>query len=177
MPAKHEPHLTLGPYQAVMLSLSDVERMQALFLDAADHFVQCTESAPSATEAEEVFATLPPGKSPEDDFVIGLTQQGDELVGIIDIVKDYPEAGCWFLGWLLLRPAHRNLSHGQAVHRDLAEWARGRGAKRLQLGVVDRNPAGLRFWERLGYVEISRSAPLDPSHGREVRVLELALTG
>jgi len=49
------------------------------------------EGAPTPPDAaEHVLKSLPPGKTHADKHVIGIAAPGGELVGVLDLIRDYP---------------------------------------------------------------------------------------
>ncbi len=72
---------------------------------------------------------------------------------VIDAISDYPEAGTWVLGLLLVAPEHRGKGLGREIVGKFAAWT---GARRLRLGVQTTNVSGRAFWDRLGFRTIER---------------------
>lgn len=95
-----------------------------------------------------------PEEAPEvEKQVLGLFD-GPCLVGVLDLLKDYPAEETWYLGLMLIEPARRREGLGTAVFAALREWLTAQGALRLRLAVVDENAAGHRFWIRQGFREL-----------------------
>ena len=130
--------------------------LQALLERCAD-FVELTEQrAVRASEADEVLTVLPPGYSLDDKLVVGLYTGPDQLVGVFDLLRGYPGPGDWWIALLVLDPAWRGRGLGERAVADLHDWFRGQGAAASWLCVVDQNPAGFRFWQRVGYETVDR---------------------
>lgn len=51
-----------------------------------------------------------------------------ELRGLIDIVKDYPAPGTWYLGLMLIDPAYRQQHLGTELTTTVANAGAGSGA-------------------------------------------------
>ena len=95
-----------------------------------------------------------PQEAPEvEKQVLGLFD-GPCLVGVLDLLKDYPAEGTWYLGLMLIEPARRREGLGTAVFAALLEWLSAQGARSLRLAVIDENAAGHRFWIRQGFREL-----------------------
>ena len=56
-----------------------------------------------------------------------------------------------FIHWAYLDPAHRRLGLGQRLLDDLVGWARGQGARRIELQFIEGNEAARRFWTKAGF--------------------------
>jgi len=99
-----------------------------------------------------LFTDLPQNKSFEDKFLLGIYKSND-LIGIIDIIRDYPTISEWTIGLLLLEPKERGRGLDTAIHEALDKWAKSFGAKRFRIGVIDYNDRAFKFWLNLGYVK------------------------
>ena len=104
------------------------------------------------------MSEVAPGKTLRDKTLLGLYAADGTLAGVLDVIHDYPVPGEWFLGLLLLDPQWRGQGLGTAVVRAAEAWAAQGGARAIGLGVVEVNVDALRFWQRLGYAEVSRTA-------------------
>ena len=102
----------------------------------------------------ELLSDLPPGRSLEDKWGLGLFDDAGHLLGGLDVVRDHPEPGEWYLGLLILAPGQRGEGRGTALLEDLVGELRRRGARGLRLAVSEHNPAGLRFWTRQGFTPV-----------------------
>lgn len=65
----------------------------------------------------------------------------------------------WFLGLLLLEPAHRDRGLGTGLYRAFERWAQELGAQEIRFSVVKQNTAASRFWQRMGFLQIERLPP------------------
>lgn len=119
----------------------------------SDYYLLHDGILPSKKEIDKIFTTLPPNKSYEDKFVLGI-YKFDKLVGIVDIIKDFPDVGEWMLGLILINPEERGNGLGKIVHKALSEWAIGLGATSFRIGVIEDNYNGIKFWSSLGYTKI-----------------------
>jgi ribosomal protein S18 acetylase RimI-like enzyme len=83
-------------------------------------------------------------------MVIGFFTEQQNLIGVLDMVRDYPVQGDWWIGLLLLDPKYRCQSIGQQIYSALEGWVSQHGARRVCLGVVDQNQGAFRFWRKIG---------------------------
>jgi ribosomal protein S18 acetylase RimI-like enzyme len=56
-------------------------------------------------------------------------------------------------------PSHRQRGVGRMLVNEVAEWARGRGARTLLLMVTSVNEGAMVFYERLGFQRTGRTEP------------------
>ena len=130
---------------------ADGPGLQSLFEQSSDFFELTTGLPPAPAEVQSLFVALPEGKTYDDKHVISLFSKPHGLIGVIDVVRDYPEPGSWWIGLMLLRPSLRGRGMGSRVFRDFVDWAAGRGARAIYLSVKTQNAGATRFWRRLGF--------------------------
>lgn len=162
-----------APYGTRRLTPADLPALQRLFERATDYFETATGAPPGPDEAERAFVGGPPSKAVSEKETIGVFDDGQVLVGVLDAIPDFPAAGVCTIGLLLLDPALRGRGLGTATltafERDLAR----RGVRRCRTAVVAHHAPGLRFLERAGYREVSRFDGYDAAVSRpSVVVLE-----
>lgn len=131
-------------YKINLLSLKNNKIVQKLCEKCSDYYILHGGVLPSKEDINEIFTALPPNKNYEDKFVLGI-YNFDELVGIVDIIKDFPTDGEWMLGLMLIDPARRSNGLGKIVHSALVTWAINLGAKSFRIGVIEDNYNGIRF--------------------------------
>jgi GNAT superfamily N-acetyltransferase len=148
-----------GFFAALLLPGRDTAALQALLEACADFSVLVEGQPPGATAAQEAFEEMPPGKAPDDKFLIGLFDAAGDLVGVLDAIRDYPEPGEWFIGLLLLRPDQRGRGLGQRIYGAFEAWAAASGARSIGLGVVETNERAYRFWQRMGFGLVRTTPP------------------
>lgn len=137
------------------MRLDDARRdeLQRFYGECRDWFELETGEPPGPREALDLLASLPRGKTAADKFVIGFFDAAGNMLGVLDLIRDYPARGHWYLGQLLLGPASRGRRLGERVCRRLEEWIRAEGGKAIHLIVQEQNPGALRFWKRMGFEE------------------------
>jgi len=125
--------------------------LQAFYEGCRDYFELVTGQPPSPSEAADLIAAVPRGKTRDDKFVIGLFDAPGHLVGVLDVIRDFPKAGEWYLGLLLFEPTLRGKKLGDRVYHRLEEWVRAQGGTAIHLIVEEVNPGALRLWQRMGF--------------------------
>lgn len=144
----------INGYKIKHLSLENNKIVEKLCDKCSDYYILHEGILPSKEEINKIFTTLPPNKNYEDKFVLGIYKFRDELVGIVDIVKDFPTVGEWMLGLMLIAPEERGNGLGKIVHEALIRWVINLGAKSFRIGVIEDNYMGTNFWLSLGYKKI-----------------------
>ena len=143
----------INGYQIKSLTNDSYHVVEKLCRKCSDYYILHEGILPSQKQIDEIFFTLPPDKNCEDKFVLGIYRI-DGLIGIIDIIRDFPTIGEWMIGLMLIEPEERGKGLGAIVHKALADWAMGLGAKSFRVAVVEENLKGIHFWSALGYTKI-----------------------
>lgn len=141
-------------YKIKYLTVENIELVDSLCKKCSDYYILSDGIMPSKDDSKEIFTSIPPNKSYEDKFVLGIFSCSNELIGIIDIVKDFPVNGQWMLGLMLIAPEERGKGLGKIVHEALVQWAIKLGAESFRIGVIEDNHKGIEFWIDLGYTKI-----------------------
>ncbi len=148
-PTEHVFELT-GCF-GVRLDESRSGELVAFYEECRAYFELATGEPPGPDEAGQLLRALPRGKTHDDKFVIGFYDAPGHMVGVLDLIRNYPGDGDWYVGLLLFGPSSRGRRLGERVVRRLEEWVRAEGGKALHLIVQQQNPGALRFWERMGF--------------------------
>jgi ribosomal protein S18 acetylase RimI-like enzyme len=134
---------------------SDEPVLQGLLEDCQDYNLLSDGQPTQPQAARDLMTDTPPGRSVEDKLVFGIWDQ-QFLVGVIDLLKDYPQVGNWWIGLLLLSPSNRQSKLGQATLDWIESLCQNHDIGLIQLGVFAENIAGLSFWQKVGFREVSR---------------------
>lgn len=81
----------------------------------ADCTLMLTGEPPSQESGADFFAAAPNGKTPKDMLKLGVFGHAGKLIGLLDIARDHPAPGTWYLGLLLIDPVARGQGLGAAV--------------------------------------------------------------
>lgn len=141
-----------------LLSPSDSPAVFDLYVRCHDYFILQDGEPASIADAEALFTDVPPGKRPEDQFVLGV-YRGRRLCAVALLLTDYPEERDWYLGLLLLDPAIRRKGIGQEIYAAIERWSTAQGARRMLLAVLKDNEAALRFWRASGFDPVRSVGP------------------
>jgi GNAT superfamily N-acetyltransferase len=133
----------------------DRDELRLLFEVCEDHVRLHEGRAPTWEQVEELLRELPPGRTLADKYVLGIRGADHRLIGVIDVVRDYPASGEWYLGLLLLHPGERGRGLGERVYEAVEAWVRRRGGAAMWLAVLEQNPRARRFWKRLGFSAVT----------------------
>lgn len=138
------------------LSNENVSDLQRLHERCADYIELVSGAPPAEDEAAQLLQSLPPGKSLDDKFVLGI-YTGGELIGALDLIRDAPSPGQWWIGNLMIVPEVRGRGIGAAIYRACEQWLHTLGVESIGLCVQVQNPSALSFWCRMGFLEVDRA--------------------
>ena len=155
----------LRGYRVQRLSPADAGTLQLLYERCSDYHEEHEGIPTRPTAAADELAALPPGKALVDKFSLGIYSPEGEMVGYLDLVRDFPAADEWQIGLLMLDPAERGRGLGERICRAAADWVAARGGRTISLGVLEHAPRAERFWRRMGFDEIARQ-PYGSETGR-----------
>jgi GNAT superfamily N-acetyltransferase len=146
-------------YQLARLTDADRPAAQALLVRCSDYYQLVEGHSAPENAVDELYTDVAPGKTLDDKLLLGVWTTAGVLVGVLDAMRDYPAAGEWFIGLMLIDPPWRGQGVGAQVYRAFAAWAKGGGARVLGLGVVEANVKALRFWQQMGFETARRTPP------------------
>ncbi|WP_375760677.1 GNAT family N-acetyltransferase [Corallococcus exercitus] len=121
-------------------------------LERCEDYYQLAEGRPALPDqARNLLNERPPGLAPGQGHLFALRDAQGGLVGVLEALRDYPARGEWYIGLLLLAPEARGQGRGEAVLRAYEAHVRANGGRLIRVAVLEHNPAGRRFWERMGF--------------------------
>lgn len=159
-------------YKIIKINNTDVEAIQSVFVKCRDFVILVDGNEPSDDSGEMFLSDLPAGKGLEDKFSFGIYDL-DEMIGIVDLIRDYKIVGEWYLGLLIIDPKYRAKGLGTAIHNWIKTFVLDNGGSKMSLGVVANNTKAYKFWKNAGYMEIMDSER--NKSGRELISLSMEL--
>lgn len=136
-----------------LLKAEDEPALQELCRSCRDYCKMVTGREPRVSDAKRILIDLPSGKTKEDKFVYGIFKADGQLIGVMDIVRDYHDTGEWTIGLLMIRPDQRDKGFGRRMHAFARNLLIKEGGLILRIGVLEENERAWKFWRELGYVE------------------------
>lgn len=136
-------------WQVKALSQNATNELQGFLNNFEDFFLLCEGEAGNASS---LLAACPPQKNVEKDkAVIGIYKE-NSLIGLLDLIQNYPDNGTWLIGYLLIHPDYRGQSLGSSFIKDLSQALLQQGALILRCAVQEQNPKALSFWQKNGFI-------------------------
>lgn len=129
---------------------ADLAAVTALQAEVADYWLLAEGRCDPALKAAEFFTDGPPGCDPAQSHRLGLFID-NRLSGLAELSFGFPAPTDAYLGLMILAPRLRGKGAGQALLAEVEARARATGAPVLYLAVLEANPRGRAFWERMGF--------------------------
>ncbi|MHB1316481.1 MAG: GNAT family N-acetyltransferase [Minisyncoccota bacterium] len=142
-------------YHTKTLPQSELDQLQRLYTESNDYFQLVLNRDVLPSDSTLDFNSVPEGKTLEDKFIYGVFKS-EKLVGVIDLIRDYPDQNTWFIGLLLLTPSERGNNLGKKIFNVLAGILINVGAQKIRISVVNQNIRALDFWIKIGFKESGR---------------------
>ena len=124
--------------------------------EAQDYWLLAEGKCDPAAKAVAFFTDGPPGCDPAVSHRLGLFADG-HLSGLAELSFGFPEAGDAYLGLMLIAPRLRSNGAGAMFLAEVERLARLAGSPVLYLAVLEANPRGRAFWERMGFAATGKS--------------------
>lgn len=148
---------TFDEYSIKQLCKNDINVLQGLCEKCTKYYILDQGTVAKGGEAQKILDALPPDKTFEDQYNIGVYDIDNCLLGIVNIIDSYPENGTWMLGLMLIDPSKRNVGLGRYFHQEIINFVKKRNGKRILIGVLEDNEIALKFWKSIGYKLIKKS--------------------
>ncbi|MCW1918717.1 GNAT family N-acetyltransferase [Rhodobacter sp. KR11] len=126
---------------------ADRAAILGLLTEARDYYQLWLGRDPNESDVDDVLQAGPPGCDPAASHRLGLWGEG--LEGVAELSFGFPTAPDAYLGLMILAPRARSRGQGAAFLDHIQALAQG--CPRLYLAVLEANPRGRTFWERMGF--------------------------
>ena len=140
------------------IGINDVSLVDAL-LDGLHQYSMNVDGVPKMVEgAHHLLTATPEGYRPESKHVFAVCSR-DGIVGIVDIINDFPRPSVAFIGLLAIVERFQRRGLGRDTLQAVEDFARRElGAKRPRLAVVATNPVE-GFWTKMGFAATGEERP------------------
>jgi GNAT superfamily N-acetyltransferase len=147
----------ISGYLIKPLTLDDESEIQAFLEECVEYKRMESGELPQPDDARLFLTDLPPGKTLEDKFCLAV-EKDTRIVALIDIMKNYPVYGFWWIGLLLIHPQEQGKGLGRKISNIILSQLSREDVQEIQLGVLEENEKGYEFWQKMGFHEILRKS-------------------
>ncbi|WP_203623990.1 MULTISPECIES: GNAT family N-acetyltransferase [unclassified Lacticaseibacillus] len=116
-------------------------------------FTQLKQQQPTALTVREDAEAYPDDVS-ETQKHYGLLLVNGDPIGVLDRLNGYPEPSTVYIGLLMIRKDRQRQGLGRRTIDGLAKQFRRQGYTKLRVAVAADNPAGLAFWQQIGFTPV-----------------------
>ena len=139
----------------------NLNELQLVHEQAPTYSLNISGELPSSNAAAEVFSAIPENFNYDKKFVIGVWLE-NELIGIMDLLRGYPNNETAMLGLLLLKEKYQGKGLGKKSFEELLifinSWAE---INKMRISVIENNRQVLEFWHSLGFIETGVRRPYE----------------
>ena len=164
----------LPDYQIKLVTRENCEEALEVYLSNKAYFQMCSGREVGIESIYENLDTIPPDLERNKKVTIGIWD-GDVCIGNLDFLLAYPNPDFLYVGLLLI---HRNY-HGKQIGRQVFEALKSAagefGMHTLLLAVVEENEGALKFWRKMGFVEVG-TGEVEMREGWTVKVVKMENT-
>lgn len=139
-----------GHFEALRLNNADLIALTRLCLRCTDFFELVEGQPASHATVAEILAPAEGDHARGVKHVWGV-KSGDEVLAVAELLEGYPGDGDWYIGLLLIDPAHRRKGIGTAFSAAVLDWIIDQGGTTVRLVVQEQNPEAASFWMRQGF--------------------------
>ena len=82
-------------YLAKLLKPEDAVMLQSLYEQCLEFALLTDGQPPSPTAARDAFDVVPAGKTTQDKYIFGLFDPQNDLLGMIESIRHYPDNQTW----------------------------------------------------------------------------------
>jgi GNAT superfamily N-acetyltransferase len=141
---------------AIELRVEHADLLQRFFHANPEYFLEINGAPAGRSAGRDEINDLPASEfSYSQRWVLGYLDRNRELAAVASVVRDLFVTGVWHIGMFIVETARHGRGDAQAIHEGIARWAVVSGARWLRLAVVRGHARAERFWESLGYAQVS----------------------
>lgn len=137
-------------YQEYLVQLREIYETNSSFFLLTEGKIASEQSM-----INNIFS-LPPNFDRANKFHLVLLENG-LAVGLLDLLAGYPKEDFLWIGLLLINVHKQNKAIGSNIVTATLKAAQKSKFSLVRLGVIKQNIRGLRFWKKMGFVEIDKS--------------------
>ena len=130
---------------------ADEASVQKLFEADPEYFKIVEGAPPGPSEFQNLITELAPGKTHEDKFVYSVLRPGSNIAAVIDMVRNHPDDGIWFVGLLFVARDLRGRGLGRRLVEAICNHIAGHGGHAVRIAVAKKNRNAMQFWARAGF--------------------------
>ena len=129
----------------------------ALYERNQDFFALSQSSAVTLAQVDADVHAGPENLAPENKKYFLITDDNETPIAVLDYALGYPDDQTVFIGLLIVDKIFRGQGLGHKIVAEQLDHFRSIGMRKVRIAVLDNNPAGLAFWQGLGFEIIEKN--------------------
>ncbi len=138
-------------YRVRLLTEQDVPSVLALCQGNPLFYRHCPPFSTAQSILEDM-EKLPPRTLPEDKAYLGFFD-GDVLIAVMDLIRNYPEQDAAFIGFFMILASQQGNGLGSRIITELCSALSGQSCPYIRLGWIEGNPQSQHFWHKNEFTE------------------------
>ncbi|MDO5061904.1 MAG: GNAT family N-acetyltransferase [Peptostreptococcaceae bacterium] len=130
----------------------EIEMLWKIYQSNAEYFLMTSGEKVERQTLIYNLQELPPNCKAEQKEFLLIYYDGYPMA-LMDLIANFPDEDCAYIGLFLVEGAHHSHGIGEEIFEAIEEELRKRDFQRIRLGVIEQNKRGLKFWEKVGFVE------------------------
>lgn len=133
-------------YNVKKLDMQECESILALYRSNPQYFEYCPPK-PTIDTVKDDLSALPDNVDIKDKHFLGF-YDGDQLIGIIDLITKYPDEETCFIGLFMIDSKYQNKGIGSKIIEDICAYLKNNNYKYIRLAYVLENNKAKSFWQK-----------------------------
>lgn len=127
--------------------------LEALFDEAREQVELLTGDPMLPAEVQSLYIALPSGSTYDDKaLLVGRARDEEgEIVVVVDVVRDHPDVGTWWIGFILVKPRRQRNGLGRLVLDGVLRWVGSHDGRRVCLKCPHEPPHLRSFFVSSGF--------------------------
>lgn len=135
-------------YQVRKLIKKDISTILEL-AKTNPYYYKCVPPDVTAEAIEKDMTALPPKTTMKDKFYVGFFK-GKELVAVLDLIFNYPNANSIFIGFFMMHKKYQRQGTGSQIIQEILSHIPAPYTE-AHLGVASKNEISKKFWQKNGF--------------------------
>ena len=136
-------------YSVRKLTAADIDIIYELSAENTMFYKYCPPYVTRDSILSDMSA-LPPETSSNDKYYIGFFD-GDNLIGIMDLIFNYPNKNTAFIGLFMMKKSMQGKGTGSKIIDECCKLIKSEGYTFVRLGYAKGNPQSEAFWTKNGF--------------------------
>ena len=137
------------------LKTNDSKSVLDLYKSNHQYFEYCPPQ-PTIESVNDDLSTLPNNVDITDKHYLGF-YDNNQLIGIIDLITNYPDKQTCFIGLFMIDSKYQNKGIGSSLIKDICVFLKANNYKYIRLAYGLNNNKAKAFWEKNGFIPIKQT--------------------